>query len=473
MNPPKATAHERPPGRTSAAGWGFGPVTVFLTVLALPASSAAQSSVTPGSAAQSSESGRSSASQGAPPGVPNASAHRRVQAERRYRFAQTYLGFGAAVAPVTGTYTPADGEATVELPVLVAPRLVLGGLHFWGHIDLYGGFSPTWFQAGREDDRTRLTIGVETGIKVYPWALSPGTVRPFAGLAWAPNTFERGDGPLVTMHQMPVMGGVAYRSGLFILEWGASLHLLGDSDYPTGRDPSQRARIDPNIVETWLGIRFEFDTTEGYIDRAASGALEREYRRRKAKGRLGGFEVAFGPSSGLPVTDSRFHGEGAFLSGLRRPTFATDVAIGYLWPEIHDGLDLAVRINHRFFDSADEGYRRRHDYERHSVSLDGLLFFANYLGFIPFVGVGVAAEHLAFSTEDELSASTGHWTTWTVGGSILLGWDIRPSRTSEWMLRTNLRYSPGLGLNVPTGEVRYDYVELNLFQLVLYPERLF
>jgi hypothetical protein len=54
-----------------------------------------------------------------------------------------------------------------------------------------------------------------------------------------------------------------------------------------------------------------------------------------------------------------------------------------------------------------------------------------------------------------------------------MGWDIRPVRTEWWLLRTKLRYSPKLELEVTPGQsVAFDHLEFNFIQFVMYPGRL-
>jgi hypothetical protein len=56
---------------------------------------------------------------------------------------------------------------------------------------------------------------------------------------------------------------------------------------------------------------------------------------------------------------------------------------------------------------------------------------------------------------------------------ITFGWDIRPDDLQGWILRTNLRWHPNLNVNMPDGkQMKFDQLEFNFIQLVLYPERL-
>lgn len=135
--------------------------------------------------------------------------------------------------------------------------------------------------------------------------------------------------------------------------------------------------------------------------------------------------------------------------------------------------DLVVRFDYRWFSSNDDGYARKHEYTRHSLSLDVIRFFGDYHGFVPYVGAGVSADQLTFEVEDDVLGHESSTRAWKPAWSIQAGWDIRPTKTSAWVIRTNFRYSPFLQLRAGNDRVRFDYLELNLLQLVFYPERLF
>ncbi len=395
-----------------------------------------------------------------------------AQAESRFSFAQSYVGLSLSWAPSPGKVDlPSDGDPiTLDLPTMVAPRFVLGGLHFWQHADLYVAFSPYWYRT--EEPRgftTRFSLGVETGLKVYPWALSPGTLRPFAGVAWSVNTYSQDDGPTTTTHQIPLMIGAAWWTSFGIFEVGASLHALGDRDYPLSRTAGDEARFLPDVLDVWLGYKYAFDTTASLIEVSRAGELAERYAEFEAEGRLSGVELAVGPSAAFPLSGSEFTGDGAFLSDLRRPVILPDASVGYYW----HAVDGVVRANYRFFFSEDEGYGRSHTYVRHSVSLDAFKFLFDYNGFVPFVGGGVGLERLHYEVDDRTSGERFDAGAFKPSLSVILGWDVRPTETSSWLLRTNLRFTPGLDLHRRGERVAFDYFEFNFIQLVIYPERLF
>ncbi|MCC7245640.1 MAG: hypothetical protein IT269_08180 [Saprospiraceae bacterium] len=51
----------------------------------------------------------------------------------------------------------------------------------------------------------------------------------------------------------------------------------------------------------------------------------------------------------------------------------------------------------------------------------------------------------------------------------MFGWDIRVTKTGTSLLRTNLRYAPGLNLKTDDGQkVMFDHLEFNFIQYVTF-----
>ena len=101
-------------------------------------------------------------------------------ARDRFSFAEMYVGADARLQLGTLYSETAAGEAASHPWWSAGPRLWIGGLHFWGHADFYVAFGiPPSISDVTPDtglDVQRLSQSVETGARVYPWALRPGTV---------------------------------------------------------------------------------------------------------------------------------------------------------------------------------------------------------------------------------------------------------------------------------------------------------
>ena len=57
--------------------------------------------------------------------------------------------------------------------------------------------------------------------------------------------------------------------------------------------------------------------------------------------------------------------------------------------------------------------------------------------------------------------------------SLPFGWDIRSNPASAWLLRTNLRWVPRAGVDLPGTRVDLGGLEFDFMQLVVFPERIF
>ncbi len=97
---------------------------------------------------------------------------------------------------------------------------------------------------------------------------------------------------------------------------------------------------------------------------------------------------------------------------------------------------------------------------RHSFMLEAYKNIFNYLGFVPYVGITASAENLRADINgveyEETKAALG----------IIAGWDIRVTKTGTSLLRTNLRWSPNLHLDIEGDKMMFDHLEFNFIQYV-------
>ena len=139
---------------------------------------------------------------------------------------------------------------------------------------------------------------------------------------------------------------------------------------------------------------------------------------------------------------------------------------GYLWSDKEVFLNMAMRrINHNL-----SGWGDQQSYRRTAVTIEAARSLFDYHGFVPFVGVGVSSESLSF--QDRPSGAVGRTVESTsLRPALLVGWDIRPTKTLPWIIRTSLRYTPGLKMNLAGQAVPAADLEFDFFQFVFYPKR--
>lgn len=409
-------------------------------------------------------------------GAPSAGAQPYADGEEnRFRFAQLNLGLELAYLPgTTETYVPAEGGDfdRRSLRRRLLPRLVVGGYHFWGHADFYVAFPVASLPLGGSGARVdaSLSPGIETGARVYPWPLRHGAIRPFVGASWAVGDFEHkstaGTGPTLERHHMPLQVGLARAGEFGNLELGLEWSPLLEFDYPVA--PGTTRRVGGDVWWVWLGYKYAVDTTLGGEQSVADGTVDELRRAQKRRGVRSDLSVGIGASSAFTARDSSLPDDSSSLPPRPNGTILPDVALGYYVAP----FDAGLRLNYRTMTQKQSGYGVSRRYRRHSLSLDAFKMLADYHGFVPFVGPGISGEWLSFrETGGADGPRTGR--SFETAFSLLFGWDIRPVRTSGFVIRTNLRYTPFLNLELDGGgRAAFEQFEFNFLQLVVYPRRL-
>ncbi|MEY4905947.1 MAG: hypothetical protein RLZZ292_3762, partial [Bacteroidota bacterium] len=123
-------------------------------------------------------------------------------------------------------------------------------------------------------------------------------------------------------------------------------------------------------------------------------------------------------------------------------------------------LDLNIGIAARTMRFKTAAFDTNIKLNRNVVSLEAYKFLFDYHGFVPYVGPMLSLENLNINdngiTKSETKPALG----------IVFGWDIRVTKTGTSLLRTNLRYTPNLNLNVEGEKVMFDHLEFNFIQFV-------
>lgn len=371
--------------------------------------------------------------------------------ETRYSFAQTYLG----------------GELLSDSVGRLTPGLSIGGVHFWGHADIYVKFGlPSLNSPTATDGRWRR--GVETGASYFPWRIDYGRPAPFVGFSWLAGTYtpqvNGTAGPEVGVHRLPLKLGLNWltHGGLWELggEWLPFSSVT--APMPSG---SQEASLPPFAL--WLSYKYLFDTT--IHEEPMRPAIEARNAEKLARHELNDVFLAVGPSSAFTLSPSPYNDAFRPQAGPHVPSVnMPEVALGY---QVQD-WDAAFVLNYRPIEQEQQAYGLTQRYARQAIGLEGFKFLMDYQGFTPFVGAGLGHESLRFSEHQNgatLTQAAGErWAPY-----LIVGWDIRPHIGVPFILRTNLRYAPALGLQVNGKDVPYDHLEFNFIQLVLYPKRLF
>lgn len=388
---------------------------------------------------------------------------------RRAAFAEMYVGADIRALQALGSSQSADGLSG-RPQGLVQPRLWIGASHFWGHADIYVAFAvpPSWVLGPAPEglDAARVYSGVETGAKVFPWALEPNTLRLWASVAWTPITYrqwdpELGRGPSVEKHLAEFGLGVSRRQGAHTVELGVS-GAWRRLDYASS--PSQSAALEMPIAAVHLGYKFNFDTTASIVPAAESGHLAERAARQTQAGADSAFNVALGASSAMSVGLTR---SGSDIQTAPRPpsSIFPELGVGYyiaLW-------DAALRLSARQIRQSASAYEAEQTWARRTLSLEAFKMLGDYHGFVPFLGLGLGVNGLSYSQGGSLPAAGLE--TLQLRPELVFGWDIRPTDSEVFILRTNLRLNPLTTADSGTLQVSFQHLEFNFIQLVVYPGR--
>ena len=297
---------------------------------------------------------------------------------------------------------------------------------------------------------------VETGARIYPFATRPETVRPFVGASWTVEDIALDDGPTRAIHRLPLEAGVTARRGALALDAAVRYAARREVAYPLSR--TERGTVTLPAVSATLGARWFFETTAGETASVESGREAEREARMRASGRLSGWTLAGGPSSTIPLRDSPRNAGTAFVPR-GDPSVFPELGVGYY----SDRLDGFANLSLRRVRIGQTSYGAEQRLTRTAATLEVAKALADAHGFVPFVGAGVSLERLGVAERDAGTETFAQART-LVRPSLLVGWDIRPTRTASLILRTNLRYVPGL--SAADGSVRFDQVEFNFIQAV-------
>lgn len=382
----------------------------------------------------------------------------------RHRFAQLNLGLDQTYAPGSGsqTWTNAPGFPVVEstLPALWQSRLTIGGTHFWGHADLFLGIplyrTPTEGSAP----------GVETGVRIYPWAIEKKKIRPFVGASWLPMQFQTGKGASLMWNDYPLLAGASWQTGNMIFDLGITRHLRSERDYFFEKDVSLPVRTQPWRISA--GFKWILETTLSAEKDWQSGRTRILTDTLAKLGRLDGITVSAGPSIAI-LSGRSGHNSVHFpyLGQHRMSHVFPELGIGYYW----HSKDLQLNVSFRPVRSKLEAFDHRQILSRTSLNLELYRFLLDFHGFAPFAGPSIGLEWLSLEDRFSGKASVRYQDT-RIQPGLVFGWDIRPNRLQSIYLRTHLRWTPPLFLKGKEGDrIRFQSLEFNFIHAVIMIDR--
>lgn len=383
----------------------------------------------------------------------------------RHRFAQLNLGADYRVYAGKPTHTHVvNSEGILEKTTLGNQhemRLIIGGTHFWGHADFFVAI-PVW-----DISKTGFAGNIETGGRYYPWRIEKNKVRPYIGTSLMPVNFKQGDGTTMVRTKVPLNAGLTFNYKKHLLDFGFTWNYRNSNQYYfTVTDRATYAS--PPFAFT-LGYKYMLETTLSAEKDWLSGktAVLTEHLSQEKK--LNGITLAAGPSSAFFTRTSAHNMKlMPFIDDHKGVAVFGDFGLGYYW----HNPDLQVSFSWRSYTSEIQAYTFTQTASRKSLGIEVFKFISDYHGFAAFIGPIVSYEWLkVMDKADEAVQYEGTYNG--VRPGITFGWDIRPNRLQQIVLRTNLRYYPSMKVKMNSGEsFSFDQLEFNFIQVVVYPGRI-
>ncbi len=395
--------------------------------------------------------------------------------DTKHRFAQMYFSAEGQWQPSGGYFNYVDGGSTRSnsLSSRFSPRVHWGGMHFWGHADFYVAFELGGIRSQAGNTRYSYNSGVETGAKIYPWRLEKNALRPYLGVAWSAGDYAQtntdiGNSADIDLMRLAALGGVSFQWDNFIIEAGA--RYIFDTKLRQWYTRTQSAEMDIPPTALTLGLKYVFDTTLPIEKYDQSGLAAKRKEDLTSRGAMSTFTLAVGPSGGFVVGAGSAYTQEKypFASPVVNGAFFADMGIGYFFSD----LELSANLILRNMNAGVSAFGLRQQQTRFSVALEVNKNLVNWNGFIPFVGVHFGRDAMRYAEQDGTNSAWEQFETkWLPG--LTFGWDIRPSDVDWWLLRTNLRYTPGATMTVRGSTVALTNFEFNFIQFVMFPARIF
>jgi len=398
-----------------------------------------------------------------------------TEKQTRHRFAQLTLGLDveASFGGNTKYRDNAGNINDIHLQSSYKPRFVIGGTHFWGHADFLIAipfYDPLMKEQNQEIQYSR---GVETAFKYYPWRIEHHKFRPFIGVSMTPVYFEQvnknvdfGNGPELNRIAFPILTGVTYNNKNHLLEMGMAWDYSNRNDYYI--NPTTQVNISSPPIYLNLSYKYMLETTLSAEKGWESGQTETITEQLASQNKLNGFYVGIGLSSAFWLGKSSYNTiERSFVERYGE-SLMPDFGIGYYFHQ----PDVNIALGYRGYGTSTNAYGVAQMLKRKSLIFEATKYLFDYHGFVPFVGPSLSYENLNFKESFE-NQETHDVTNNKIGYSITFGWDIRPNRIQNWILRTNLRWFPNLNLEVDdTKDLSFNNLEFNFIQLIIYPNRM-
>ena len=391
--------------------------------------------------------------------------------EKRFTFAKSYFGIDMSYVPAYGPSSYLLGSSTknYQRQGYSLAAVNIGATHFWGITDIYVSIPTVAVVTEDKPTKTRVSHGASTGCRVFPLTFferirnkSLHLPQLFVGYKFLPMTYMQGD-----HSHTKVLGFIDLGLSTQINSW----YLYARADLALSRYRfdvylKETSPIETHMPFSWfsVGANWMIETTKG----AASDRNKKRHEINSQTNRYG-FFLGVGPSAAFPISSSTYiKKKRPFLDDKAFPSIFFELSLGYNFSV----QDIVIQFAFRSMKQPRKFGDISSSLGRKSWVLEGFKSLFDYHGFVPFIGAGASIEWLRFS-EKKNNKSIHNIQDTQIVPSIVYGWDIRPAQKGDkWILRTTLRYTPFLRLEVKDGDyLVLNYNEFNFIQFIYYPFR--
>ncbi len=399
-----------------------------------------------------------------------------LEKQTRHRFAQLNIGldFQGSIGGQTQFLNTEGQINTLDFSSRVRPRILIGGTHFWGHADFYIAIPVGFPRTATNNQDIFFSSGVETVFKYYPWQIQHHKIRPFIGTSLAPFYFTHNNrflqfpsGPDRTHTRLPLVTGLTFNHKNHLLELSLTYNYDNELDYYLSRTVQGEVQTPPFYAS--LSYRFMLETTLSAEKSWEDGSTAKVTSILANEGSLNSFFFGAGMSSAWWLGQSSYNeAQHPFIENYGI-SLMPDFTLGY---HFHNP-DINIAVNYRGYRGTANAYGIIQKAVRQSIGLEVTKCLWDYHGFVPFIGPVISYERLSFEEDIDGNPNIDK-TENQLGYGVTFGWDIRPNRLQGFVLRTNLRYFPRLSLDLGDDQaIRFDNIEFNFIQLIIYPWRMF
>ena len=382
----------------------------------------------------------------------------------RHRFAQSTFGieqrtfFGASSSASINSLGQIE---TFKIPNHTETRIVIGGIHFWGHSDFYISIPVLSIGNGGFSGR------VETGAKYYPWKIQHNKIRPYIGASWLPTRYEQGEGTRYVRSKFPIIAGLTFNSKAHLFELGTGYNYDNKFYYYISQTDITTVTTKP----FWISLTYKLmiESTLSAEKDWQSGRTKKLTDTLTVLNRLNGLTLAVGLSSAFFLKSSPHLAQVApYADNHKSDPILPEFGLGYYFHK----PDIQLNLAYRSMSSELNAYDFSQKINTKALTFEVYKFLFDYHGFVPFLGLSLSQEWLKIN--EKSIQSTEQINENGLFPGLTLGWDIRPNRLQSWYLRTNLRYFPLQKVEMKTGKLQpFERLEFNFIQLVIFPERFF